>query len=230
MLLALAFVFACNGVPGGHGSSSGGGGSSGGSSGSSSDPGGNGAAGDSKEDTPKKGPLMQPGKLSGPDAPIGITADQCTKLTDGGPLMAGSDSLTGVLKCGDKITGATKGGVKRFDSLFYEKKFCTPRTTNHAGGDERIYKFEEQRNQIAYITMDTPCANLDLAAIQSKDGKLPTMESSVDRCEMNIKKGTTRERVDLFARDPITWYVVVEGIDEEEGAFALTVDCFPWNE
>ena len=46
---------------------------------------------------------------------------------------------------------------------------------------------------------------------------------------MNIKKGNTRERVDLFARDPITWYVVVEGIDDEEGAFALTVECFDWN-
>jgi hypothetical protein len=225
--LSLAFLLACNGAPGGHGASSSGGSTSSSGSTASGDP-ASGSAGDAKEDG-KKEPLMAPGKLSGPNTPVALAADQCAG-TDGGPLMSGSDSLTGVLKCGDVIKGNTKGGVQRFDSLFYEKKMCTPRTTNHKGGDERIYRFEETKNQIAYITLDTPCANLDLAAIQSKDGKLPTMESSVDRCEMNIKKGNTRERVDLFARDPITWYVVVEGIDEEEGAFALTVDCFDWNE
>jgi hypothetical protein len=196
---------------------------------SEADHGGAASADDVKVDAPKTGPKVAPGKLSGPDTPVAMSADACGSMTDGGPLMSGSDTLTGVLKCGDKITGHTKGGVEKFDSLFYEKKFCTPRTTNHAGGDERVYRFDQAKDQIAYITLDTPCANLELAAIQSKDGSVPTMSSSVDRCEMNIKKGNTRERVDLFARDPITWYVVVEGIDEEEGAFALTVECFDWN-
>jgi hypothetical protein len=225
-MVVLTLLLACNGMSGGGTPSSGGGGGGATSSGGPA----SGGASDAKDAGNKpNGPSVQPGKLSGPDAAILVTKDECTAMTDGGPLMKGSDSLTGVLKCGDRIKGHTKGGVQRFDSVFYEKKMCTPRTTNHAGGDERIYKFEEEHDQIAYITLDTPCANLELAAIQSKDGKLPTMESSVDRCEMNIKKGTTRERVDLFARDPVTWYVVVEGIDDEEGAFGLTVDCFPWN-
>jgi len=225
VVLALTLLFACD-------RSSGGGGSSGGSSGGGSGSGGassgaSGSAGDAVAPKPAGGDVFRDASPSGPNPAPGITADQCTKTTDGGPLM--DDTLTGVLKCGDKITGHTKGGVQRFDTKFYEKKMCTPGTTNHKGGDERIYRFEEVADQIAYITLDTPCANLDVAAIQSKDGKPPTIDSSVDRCEMPMKKGTKRERLDLFARDPVTWYIVVEGIDEEEGAFALTVDCFPWN-
>ena len=61
--------------------------------------------------------------------------------------------------------GHTIGGVQRFDSRFYEKQFCTPRITNHDGGNERVYTLEmPEGDWTAYVTLDSPCADLDVAA------------------------------------------------------------------
>jgi hypothetical protein len=45
---------------------------------------------------------------------------------------------------------------------------------------------------------------------------------------MNIKDGTRREMVDLWSDTETRWYIVVEGRGDEEGAFALTVQCTGW--
>lgn len=169
-----------------------------------------------------------PGNISGPPPPEpGIVADQCKDLKDGGPVN-GPGCVTGVIHCGETLIGHTIGGVQRFDSLFYEKKFCTPRVTNHDGGDERVYKLEmPEGDWTAIVTLDTPCADLDLAALKWDGDDCPTIKHQVHQCDMWPKDGKQREQVRLVSQNPTTWLLVVEGKDEHEGAFSLTVQCRP---
>src|SRR5690606_9292206 len=126
----------------------------------------------------------------------GITRKQCKDLDHGGPVADGC--ITADLECGQTIIGHTKGGVEVFNTRFYEAHFCTPATTNHSGGDERIYRIRapEEMGRI-YVTLDTPCADLDLAVIRWSGKGCPTLSSDVADCEMWPKDGTKRERVDV---------------------------------
>lgn len=169
-----------------------------------------------------------PGNISGPPPPEpGITRDECDAIQDGGP-MKGDDCVTDVIRCGDTVVGHTIGGVNRYNTRFYEKNFCTPSTTNHNGGDERVYRLDvPDGDHTALVTMDSPCADLDLAALKARPGACPREGHSLPQCEMNPKDGTQRETVRLVTQNASTWYIVVEGKDEHEGAFALHVQC--WN-
>ena len=167
-----------------------------------------------------------PGAITGPPPPdAGLTSSQCAKITDGGGTADGC--ITAEIKCGEVIIGHTRGGVEKYDSRFYEKNFCTPRTTNHNSGDERVYRLRiEDSDTRALVFLDTPCANLDLAAVKYASDTCPPGDMyQANQCEMNIKPGKAREMVDLWNQEPTSWWIVVEGQDEEEGAFALTVQC-----
>lgn len=167
-----------------------------------------------------------PGAVTGPPPPdAGITSSQCSTITDGGPLE--DDCIAGEITCGDVIIGATRGGVDRYNSKFYEKNFCTPRTTNHNSGDERVYRLKiNDTNTRALVYLDTPCANLDMAAVKYTSDTCPPGDlTTAQQCEENIKPGTTREMVDLWNQEETSWWIIVEGQDDDEGAFALTVQC-----
>ncbi len=168
-----------------------------------------------------------PGTNTGPDAPDpAVTADMCNDLEEGGEV-AGPDCITAEIECGDTIVGHTIGGTQRFDSKFYDSKFCTPMTTDHDGGDERVYRLQMPEGEWrATVWLDTPCADLDLAAmmVTAKD-TCPTIKGNVPRCEMWPAKRGKREKVELASQKPTTWLIVVEGKDEEEGPFALHVHC-----
>ena len=169
-----------------------------------------------------------PGQISGPPPPEpGIYADQCDDLETGGPIR-GPDCVTDVLRCGEQVVGHTIGGVNRYDTKFYEKKFCTPATTDHDGGDERVYRLDmPDGDWTAVVTLDTPCADLDLAAVLFNDDSCPSMAHNITRCEMWPKNGTARESVRLVTQSETSWYVIVEGKgDDAEGAFSLSVQCW----
>ena len=171
--------------------------------------------------------------LSGTDTSLpwpvpGITSSQCDDLTDGG-MVRSDGCITMEIRCGETIVGHTRGGVNHFDTKFYEKGFCTPATTNHNGGDERVYLFRTPPGKHrVYFTLDTPCADLDVSAMRWSGDACPTDPRTLGDCEMIQKTGTTRERVSVPAMDQWTYLVVVEGKDDEEGAFALTAQCGPW--
>lgn len=164
---------------------------------------------------------------SGPPAPDpALLEDQCDDLQSGGPTRDGC--ITDVITCGTTVTGHTRGGTRAFDTRFYEKKFCTPGTTNHDGGDERIYRLKMPDGEWhAEVYLDTPCADLDLAAMRWSGDGCPTMASRVDQCEMFPANGREREHLTLVHQGTATWLLVVEGKGDEEGAFALTVECYP---
>lgn len=175
--------------------------------------------------------LVLPGTDTSLPWPVpGITSSQCKDLSDGGPIRA-DGFTTGELHCGETIVGHTRGGVQLFDTEFYEQGFCTPATTQHDGGDERIYIFHAPPGKHrVYWTLDTPCADLDVTAIQWREAGYPTLAHArnLRDCEMKRKNGTERERIDSPSIGEETWLIVVEGEGDNEGAFSLTAQCGPW--
>ena len=100
-----------------------------------------------------------------------ITSANCGDLEDGG-APAGPDCISGTLSCGDTVAGHTRGGSHAFDTRFYESKYCTPATTRHDTGGERVYALTmPEGDHRARIFLDSPCADLDLAAIRVPDPK-----------------------------------------------------------
>jgi len=167
-----------------------------------------------------------PGFLSGPPPPeAGIVGSQCNDMTDGGPLNI-DDCITDVIECGETIVGHTIGGINRFDTRFYEKNFCTPATTNHDSGNERVYRLSvPEGDHTAVVHLDTPCADLDMAAFRYKKDTCPSAATILHHCDMWPVDGTGRERVQLASQHATNWYIVVEGKDDNDGAFSLTVQC-----
>jgi hypothetical protein len=176
-----------------------------------------------------KAPLMLPGTKSGPGDPeIALSAKQCSDLTDGGPVK-GPDCVTDTIECGQTIIGHTVGGTKKFDTRFYEMNFCWPGTIQRDGGDERVYKFRFPPGAWrAKFVLDTPCADLDVVAFTWDKSTCPGNRTEVRECDSRREAGSKREFAEAVTdgRDVWTdWLVVVEGIGQEEGPFALTVQC-----
>ena len=162
----------------------------------------------------------------GGGGPETIQKEMCDDLDRGGKVE-GPGCITADIKCGDSIVGHTKGGTKNFDTKFYEKKFCTPATTDHDSGDERVYRLQMPDGEwTANVYLETPCADLDLAAMVFDGAEdCPTIKDSVPRCEMWPQKRGKPEKVRLVSQRKTTWLVVVEGKAMDEGAFALHVEC-----
>lgn len=164
---------------------------------------------------------------SDPNAPaVGMTRDRCNDLAEGGPV-AGPGCITAEIGCGDVVYGHTLGGTQVFDSRFYERHKCTPRTTNHDGGGERVYRLRmPDGDHRVHAWLDTPCADLDLTVLTTADGDAcPTSDSLVKVCDMWPRKGKEREHVEFATQGATDLLIVVEGKNEEEGSFALTVQC-----
>lgn len=173
--------------------------------------------------TPGPSPGSTPDEGTDADAPI--TADDCEQAEAGEPLPEG-EWLTGKLSCGDEVVGHTGGGGQWFNTRFYEHNQCTPATTNHDGGNERVYQLTvPDGDRSVTVTLDTPCGDLDLAAFKYDGSSVPAPTASFSRCEMNIKGGTTQEHVKLVSRNKTVWTVVVEGKDGEALPYALRVAC-----
>lgn len=186
---------------------------------------------------PKYPDLHSPGILPLPppapgDPSPAIGAENCDDLAQGGP-MAGPDCITGPIECGQTVVGHTKGGSKAFDTRFYEAQYCTPALTDHSSGDERVYVLQFPKgDKHATIWLDTPCADLDLAAIRVQETPTagqpyacPTVDSGIRQCEMSVQPGNLRDKVEVVSQVGTTWLVVVEGKGDAEGPFALTVQC-----
>ena len=165
-----------------------------------------------------------PGFLSGPPPPEpGITAAQCNDMTDGGPLNV-DDCITDEIECGETVVGHTIGGINRFDTRFYEKNFCTPATTNHDSGDERVYRLrvpEGDHTQWSLSTLHVPIWTW----LSAKGDTCPSNATIIHHCDMWPTDGTGRERVQLASQHATNWYIVVEGKNDYEGPFSITVQC-----
>lgn len=178
------------------------------------------------------GLIQQVMRPKGPD--VGITAAQCGGLTDGGPVN-GPDCVTQEIKCGETITGHTKGGVNLYNTRFYEKNTCWPGTRNHNGGDERVYmwvadkspRFQngETRQRIS-VYFDTPCADLTFTKMVGELNTCPKDYAKLcDSANPFRRESGTRNIMNITADAGEVYYFLVEGADDAEGAFSITLEC-----
>jgi hypothetical protein len=170
--------------------------------------------------------LILPGVSNIPPPPEpAVSSSQCGDMRDGGPVDGGG-CVTSEIRCGETVIGHTRGGVRQFDTDWWESNFCWPATYDHDGGDERIYRLEMPQGEWrAFVWLDSPCADLDLMAFKWDDTDCPPKGANVTHCECNRDSGARNEKVELVHQGNATWFVVVEGVDDEEGAFALHVQC-----
>lgn len=172
--------------------------------------------------------LIHMGTSSDPAPPApGVTYAQCAQILDGGPVK-GPACITDTIECGQTIVGHTRGGTNNFDTRWYERNFCTPGTTQHDSGDERVYRFRfpSDGKWRAWFTLDTPCADLDVFAIQYSGSGCPGPSDNVNECDANVKGGATQERAEAVSDGSWQdWLVVVEGKGDAEGAFSLSAQC-----
>jgi hypothetical protein len=160
-----------------------------------------------------------------PLPPPALDAAHCDDLRTGGPVQDGC--VTAEIHCEEVVVGHTLGGVRAFDGAFYEHNQCWPNTRDWSGGDERIYRLVMPPGEWhAVITLDTPCADLDLTAMRWSGASCPDLGSIVHTCEMNRWDGPRREFVEVVSQGESSWLVAVEGVGAAEGAFALQVQCY----
>lgn len=168
---------------------------------------------------------------SAPTAPAGSSAPPALPRPSSADCEASYDApvhggVSGTLQCGAEFSGTTTGGRSSFGDEFYQRAFCSPARQSYDDAPEAIYAFELPANDQATITLDSPCADLDLAAIAwSLDG-LPTTAQvgRVRECEMNTRSGGGA--VTLTAVDrPQTFLIVVDGKKGAVGNFTLKADC-----
>ncbi len=174
-----------------------------------------------------RAPRGTPSSPADGEPEFGLVHKDCKDVPEN-DAVEGPDCLSGTIACGDTRVGHTLGGTNNLTTKFYEKKFCTPATTDHDSGDERVYRLDmPDGDWTADVYLDTPCADLDLAAIKWTGDTCPNENSAVGQCEMTVREGGRREHVRLSSRDETTWLVAVEGKGTQEGAFALVVTCRP---
>jgi len=164
--------------------------------------------------------------------PVGITSSQCTEITEGGPVN-GPGCITSEIRCGETIVGHTRGGVNKFNSEWYDESTCWPNTRNHNGGDERLYRFDPDANGIparfwANFWFDTPCdKDVDFTVFRTTDrSNCPTeFTPNCDTSNPNTKANRTRRHQRVMVDPGEVWYVLIEGANETEGPFAVTLTC-----
>ena len=176
-------------------------------------------------------------QVIGPAGPApGIGGGQCDDLKDGGKPK-GPSCLTDVIKCGDTIVGHTKGGTNLYNTKFYERNTCWPGTRNHNGGDERVYMFVaddsprfkkgEDRQRIS-VYFDSPCADLTFSAMYTnRKNQCPGPNDSVKWCDSAnpFTRKANRNTMHMTVDRGEVYYFFVEGADEEEGPFSITLEC-----
>lgn len=177
-----------------------------------------------------------------PDAPIPRKGDRTTaaapKSSGGGPTLfsdqdcsdrtgagvAPADGCSsGTLRCGETITGHTEGGGSRFQGPFYVKKFCEALVDPYLG-EERVYRFRMERDQLATLTLTSDCEDLDLFVLQWSDDGCPGMGHMINVCEADV--GRKGGEIDLESiTNPRSFIVVVEGKGGVDAPFALSASC-----
>jgi hypothetical protein len=152
----------------------------------------------------------------------GSTATVDCDATMGGPRY---DCVQAEIGCGETVTGTTVGGPDEWETDFYATHFCTPATHNH-DGPERVYRLNLPANAEAEVTLDSPCADLDLFTVRwPEEDHCPNIHHSVNECNSDItKKGGELTLVNDNRAH--SYLIAVDGKDGAEGGYALTVKCY----
>ncbi len=168
--------------------------------------------------TPPPPPPAPPAPPPPPTGPL--TCDS----TYGADLAPSDGCVTDVIGCGETVRSHTQGGgPNRFDTAFYQSKYCFVTSETYDGG-ERIYRFNMPPSTHATVELSSPCADLDLMILQWSPEGCPARGSSISNCETNTRAGGGTVELDSI-RNPRSFLVAVEGKGGDGGPFELTVAC-----
>ena len=156
----------------------------------------------------------------------GTTDELCERSVVNGPP---SDAcVTDTISCGDSIVDTLVNGAASYSAEEYEAWYCA-----YTGGDpwvgaERVYAFTHPGTVSVTITLDSPCAEMDLVVLRwgyyATDGECPTGSSTlVYECEMD--DGTGGGSLSIWNNESADYLIVVDGVEKAEDVFALTVEC-----
>lgn len=131
--------------------------------------------------------------------------------------------LSGELRCGDVVQGTTVGGESNFDDAFYAGAFCFPPGERHSAS-ERVYRFSAPKDTEVTVTLDAPCADLDLAVVAWKyEGSCPVAQSAIAECEGDTSSSGGEVTVQVF--NPRDYLVAIDGKDGATGPYRLSIEC-----
>lgn len=138
--------------------------------------------------------------------------------------LDGPDCVTTSIGCNDSLVGTTEGGTDVMDGESYQNWYCTPSTASEYGGLERVYEFQHPGKGNVEITLETPCADLDLVAIYWESDECPLPEYSILECDAKVGTDSTHS-LTIWNNEPRRYLVVVDGIAGAEVPFRLSTSC-----
>lgn len=134
------------------------------------------------------------------------------------------------IECGQVLLDTTEGGTEILDAEGYQDWFCgTDVFYSDYDSPERIYNFEHPGDGSVTISLDTPCANLDLFAVMwvswAEDGVcLQNGSAGIYSCEHDTDNHDTAE-ITIWDNQVRNYFVIVDAPEPEEEPFQLTVTC-----
>lgn len=158
------------------------------------------------------------------DSDADTDADFCElSLAEDAP--AGPDCVTENVGCGDEIEATTAGGSSAFVGEDYTSWFCFTNVESHAyDGSERVYAIDLAETDIAHVTLESPCDDVDLAVVSwTPEDTCPTSAANLSTCEGGDREGGDSARLDgdIGAR----WLIIVEPKRGEDTNFRLRIEC-----
>ena len=168
-----------------------------------------------------------------PDAVKEFVSIDCDAWQDDPPEPMGC--VNQPIYCNDEIESTTFGATSRLGDDFYLQSGVTPRGQAYQDAGDVVYELLLPGDTDVVLSLDTPCADLDLFAMNYRHGsqRCPSATTQFkesdfsqrrsDLEELNISTGTlSREDSMQGGR---SYLVVIDGKEGQHGSYRLTVDC-----
>jgi hypothetical protein len=127
------------------------------------------------------------------------------------------------ISCGSIVTARIGEGSSRFSDDFYISKHCGVYQNGYDGPDA-VYALDVPANKRAVVFLESPCADLHLAAVKWGDSQsCPTIAHNTGPCEMDQLSETPM--VVITSIRPERNLVIVDGVAGSDGVYRLSVQC-----
>ena len=137
--------------------------------------------------------------------------------------------------CNDEIESTTFGSTSKLGDDFYLQAGVTPRGHSYQESGDVVYELLLPGDTDAVLSLDTPCADLDLFAMTYRDGsqQCPSSTTVFKESDFSQRRSELEELKistgSLGREDRMqggrSYLVVIDGKSGQEGSYRLTVDC-----
>ena len=144
-----------------------------------------------------------------------------------GELPTPTGEVVATLACGERVSGSSGKGARRLGDDFYQQAFCSPRRSRYDDAPEVIYRLELPPDTKAELSLESPCADLDLFAVAWQLPGVPGLEhvGRIRECEMDTRTGDGGKLTLTSVARPEVFLVGVDGKDGAEANYAISVSC-----